>query len=251
MYIDIYVQAINNTPTMTNTANYQIEAMELGPMENFVYLLIDSATNTAAVVDPAWNVPAIHQRAKDLNITITDILLTHSHHDHINGIDELLTHYDAKIHILKDEEKFWGAELVKPQIHHGGDEIMLGDTRIQVLHTPGHTPGSTCYRIADDLITGDTLFVYGCGRCDLHGGNPEQMHTTLNRFREELPDSIVIHPGHNYAVQKTSTLKEELEGNPFMHFTEVDKFIRFRMKIHDQVRASPYSAVKKEELGVL
>lgn len=228
-----------------NSAKYSIEAMELGPMENFIYLLVDEPTKTAAVVDPAWDVPAIIDRAKQLGVTITDILLTHSHHDHINGLDQLLSQYDAQVHLLKSEAAFWGADLVKPSIHHGGDHIKLGNTEIEVLHTPGHTPGSACYRVGDDLITGDTLFVFGCGRCDLHGGNPEQMHTTLKRIRDDLPASIVIHPGHHYAVQKTSTLSEELEGNPFMHFTEVDQFVRYRMKIHDQVRNSPYSAVKK------
>lgn len=227
---------------------YKIEAMELGPMENFVYLLIDEASKTAAVVDPAWDVSAIVNRAKQLGITITDILLTHSHHDHINGIDELLIHYDANIHLLKNEATFWGADLAKPSIHHGGDRIKLGNTEIEVLHTPGHTPGSTCYRVGDDLITGDTLFVFGCGRCDLHGGDPEQMHTTLKRIRDKLPESIVIHPGHNYSVQKTSTLGEEVEGNPFMHFTEVDQFVRYRMKVHDQIRNSPYSAQNEKKL---
>ena len=78
---------------MPNTLpQYKIEAMELGPMENFVYLLIDEKSKTAAVVDPAWNVSAILDRAKQLGVTVTDILLTHSHHDHINGVDELLIH---------------------------------------------------------------------------------------------------------------------------------------------------------------
>ncbi len=230
---------------------YSIEALELGPMENFIYLLIDNNSKTAAVVDPAWNVPAIITRVKQLGITITDILLTHSHHDHINGIDELLTCTDAQIHLLKSEASFWGAELAKPSIHYGGDKINIGDTEIEIMHTPGHTPGSACYRIGDDLITGDTLFVFGCGRCDLHGGNPEQMHTTLKRFRDELPDSIVIHPGHHYAAQKTSTFGEEIKGNPFMHFTEVDQFVRYRMKVHDKIRNSPYSAISKEEIQSL
>lgn len=234
-----------------NPGKYSIEAMELGPMENFIYLLIDESSKTAAVVDPAWDVPAIMNQAKRLDVSITDILLTHSHHDHINGIDKLLSHCDAQIHLLKTEASFWGSELVKPSLHHGGDRIKLGSTEIEILHTPGHTPGSACYRVGDDLISGDTLFVFGCGRCDLHGGDPEQMHTTLKRFRDELPASIVIHPGHHYAVKKTSTFGEELQGNPFMHFTEIDQFVRYRMKIHDRVRHSPYAAVRKEELESL
>ena len=230
------------------TTNHSIHALELGPMENFVYLLVDENTKTAAVVDPAWDVDKIIAKAKDLNVKITDALLTHSHHDHINGLDELLNHYDAQIHILKSEADFWGENLNKPQIHHGGDVIKLGKTEIEVMHTPGHTPGSACYRAGSDLITGDTLFVFGCGRCDLHGGNPEQMYSTLKRFKSDLPTDIVIHPGHNYAVQKSSTLKEEIEGNPFMHFTEIDQFVRYRMKIHDQIRNSPYAAQKEKDL---
>ncbi len=233
-----------------NKQHYSIEAMELGPMENFVYLIVDEKTKKAAVVDPAWDVPAIVSRAKQLDVKITDILLTHSHHDHINGIEGVLNHFDATVNLLKAEAEFWNQKLTKPSLHHGGDKIVLGETEINIMHTPGHTPGSTCYRIQNDLLTGDTLFVFGCGRCDLHGGDPEQMHTTLKKFRDELPDSIVIHPGHHYAVQKTSTLAEEFEGNPFMHFTEVDQFVRYRMKIHDQVRNSPYSAVSKKELKI-
>ncbi len=176
------------------------------------------------------------------------MLIRLSQNDHINGLDRLLNHYDAQIHILKSEADFWGENLNKPQIHHGGDVIKLGKTEIEVMHTPGHTPGSACYRAGSDLITGDTLFVFGCGRCDLHGGNPEQMYSTLKRFKSDLPTDIVIHPGHNYAVQKSSTLKEEIEGNPFMHFTEIDQFVRYRMKIHDQIRNSPYAAQKEKDL---
>lgn len=232
---------------MSNSiTGYSIDALQLGPMKNFIYLLVDHSTRSAAVVDPAWDVPAILSRAKQLDVTITDILLTHSHHDHINGVEQLLTQYDAAVHLLKSEAVFWGAELIQPSLHHGGDCINIGKTEVEVLHTPGHTPGSACFRVGHDLITGDTLFVFGCGRCDLHGGDPEQMYTTLKRIRDELPDAIVIHPGHDYAEQTTSTLAEELEGNPFMHFTEVDQFVRYRMKIHDSVRNSPYTAVTKE-----
>ena len=232
----------------TKTSSHSIHALELGPMENFVYLLVDEDTKSAAVVDPAWEVDKIVEEAKKLNVTITDVLLTHSHHDHINGLGGLLNHYDAQTHILKSEADFWGENLSKPQLHHGGDAIKLGNTEIEVMHTPGHTPGSACYRAGNDLITGDTLFVFGCGRCDLQGGDPEQMYTTLKRFKSDLPTDIVIHPGHNYAVQKSSTLKEEIEGNPFMHFTEVDQFVRYRMKVHDQIRNSPYDAQDENDL---
>ena len=80
---------------------HSIHALELGPLENFIYLLVDEDSKTAAVVDPAWDVNAIVNHAKNLNVQITDVLLTHSHNDHINGVDELLDHYDAQVHLIK------------------------------------------------------------------------------------------------------------------------------------------------------
>lgn len=228
--------------------NYTIHSMELGPMENFIYLIHDHASNTAAIVDPAWEVNEMLDFADARDITITDILLTHSHHDHINGLQQTLEHSDAKIHLLKPEAKFWGANLSKPELHHGADQIKVGDSQINILHTPGHTPGSACYHIGNDLIAGDTLFVFGCGRCDLAGGDPEQMFQTLKKMKTELPASTIIHPGHNYAPQApTSSWQTQCQGNPFLHFDEADDFVKYRMHIHDKIRDTPYEAVSKED----
>lgn len=232
---------------MTSGDTFSIHALELGPMENFVYLIHDHATDRAAVVDPAWEVPEVLALAQRRGVTITDILLTHSHHDHINGIEAVLETFDAQLHLLKDEARFWGNYLDLPTLHHGGDRIELGETAIQVLHTPGHTPGSACYHIGDSLITGDTLFVFGCGRCDLRGGDPEQMYVTLKDMAEQLPSSTRIHPGHNYAEKGTSTLEEQVAGNPFMHFDTREQFIQYRMHYHDRHRDSPYGPVRKGE----
>ena len=230
---------------MSQSAPFAIHARELGPMENFVYLIEDKASGRAAVVDPAWDVPEILALARQHGVRITDILLTHSHHDHINGIEDVLRAYDAQLHLLKAEARFWGSYLDLPTLHHGGDIITLGETEIEVLHTPGHTPGSACYRVADRLITGDTLFVFGCGRCDLRGGDPEQMFSTLRDMRQRLADSTIILPGHNYAVKPTSTLGEQKDGNPFLHFEDPGRFVRYRMQYHDKHREAPYGPVCK------
>jgi hydroxyacylglutathione hydrolase len=230
-----------------NNLPYEIEAMELGPMENFIYLITDKKTGRTAVVDPAWDVPAILKRATEKGITITDILLTHSHHDHINGVEQILASYDAQLHLSKPEAQFWGKHLDLPTLHHGGDIIRLGDTEITMLLTPGHTPGSACYHLGNDLITGDTMFVFGCGRCDLSGGDPEMMFDTLSRLGKQMPQSTVIHPGHNYSVKTTSTMQEELDGNPFMHFHDKAGFVDYRMHIHDKVRHEPYQAVPRDK----
>jgi len=232
---------------------YSVYSKELGPMENFVYLIHDHASNTAAIVDPAWEVEEVLKYADSKGIQITDILLTHSHHDHINGLQQTLEHSDAKIHLLKPEAKFWGqaqnqATNSKPVLHHGGDVLNLGDSQINILHTPGHTPGSACYHIGDDLIAGDTLFVFGCGRCDLAGGDPEEMFQTLKKMKSELPSATVLHPGHNYAPQSpTSTMESQCQGNPFLHFDKSADFVKYRMHVHDKIRDTPYSAVSKEE----
>lgn len=233
---------------MADTNTYTIHALELGPMENFVYLLHDHSSDTAAIVDPAWEVEEVIALANSKGIRITDILLTHSHHDHVNGIEKVLDHTDAQIHLLKAEAQFWGKALVKPRLYHGGDRIQLGKTKIEILHTPGHTPGSACFHLGNDLIAGDTLFVFGCGRCDLKGGDPEQMFTTLKRIKSELPGSTVLHPGHNYSpAHPTSTMDAQCDGNPFLHFDAVDDFVEYRMHVHDRIRHTPYEAVSKAE----
>ena len=228
----------------TTTSGYTIHTLELGPMENFVYLIHDHASGRGAVVDPAWEVDEVLELAKTHGITITDILLTHSHHDHINGIEAVLDASDAQLHLLKEEAKFWGAELTRPTLHHGGDVLELGETSITILHTPGHTPGSACYTVDKDLITGDTLFVFGCGRCDLRGGDPEQMFHTLKRLAHTLPDDTVIRPGHHYSVDAASTLREQRAGNPFLHFHKPDDFVFYRMHYHDRHRDAPYGPVQ-------
>ncbi|MEK6749178.1 MAG: MBL fold metallo-hydrolase [Pseudomonadota bacterium] len=222
---------------------FEVVTLELGPMENFIYLVIDNATRRAAVVDPAWETDAIIAVAQAHHATISDILLTHSHHDHINGIDNIRARYDAELHLLKPEAEFWGATPHTPALHHGGDVIHIGETHIRVLHTPGHTPGSACYHVGNQLIAGDTVFVWGCGRCDFKGGDPEQMFGTLKRIANELPGDTVILPGHNYSDRVTATVREQIEGNPFFCFETPADFVRYRMLEHDKLRHSPYSAI--------
>lgn len=234
-----------STSTTNSESPFSIEALELGPMENFIYLITDNKTQRTAVVDPAWGAKQILERANQLGVSITDILLTHSHHDHINAIEDVLQKHDAQLHLLKEEAQFWGRHLDLPSLHHGGDTIQLGETEITILHTPGHTPGSACYHVGNNLIAGDTMFVFGCGRCDLSGGDAEIMYHTLRRLGNDLPTSTIIHPGHNYADRTTSTMQEQLDGNPFMHFDNKDEFIEYRMHIHDRTREEPYQPVLK------
>jgi len=232
-------------------SSFRIHTLELGPMENFIYFIEDIKTQRTAVVDPAWDVGKILAYSQQNSLNITDILLTHSHSDHINGVSGVLDEHDVQVHLLKPELQLWRAfdgSIPKScqQIHHGGDNISIGESVINVLHTPGHTPGSACYHVGNELIAGDTLFVFGCGRCDLAGGDPEQMFHTLKKIQADLPAGTIIRPGHNYAEKSTSTLQEQVDGNPFFHFDDAAKFTRYRMHEHDKVRDEPYGPIKKK-----
>ena len=223
--------------------SYTIKTFDVGPMSNLIYVIADKKTKECALIDPAWDMTGVYEYIKNNNLTLKKILLTHSHHDHVNAVDEILASFDTEIHINKKEKNFWKKDYDNFVINYGGDVIKLGETEIKSLHTPGHTPGSTCYHVGNDLIAGDTLFVFGCGRCDLHGGNPEEMYVTLKDIKTSLDHKTIILPGHNYSIKKTSTLKEELEGNPFMNFNELGKFVNYRMVVHDKIRHSPYGPV--------
>lgn len=191
---------------MHNLDNATIHTLELGPMENLIYVIHDHATNHGAVIDPGWEAQEILATARNWGITLTDIILTHRHFDHVGAIAELIPQTKARLHLMKSEVDF---EEQYPEItnldqyaqqsdlHYDGEKIHIGQTQIAILHTPGHTPGSCCYLVAGHLFTGDTLFVMGCGRCDLPGGDFRAIRRSLHRLAQ-LPKTTVIHPGHNY-----------------------------------------------------
>jgi len=224
---------------------FKIKTFEVGPMQNLIYLVWDIETNKTAIIDPAWDLTKVHSFIKDNSLILEKILLTHSHHDHVNAIDKILINHDVQIHINKKEKLFWGKIYDNFFTNDGDDLINLGKTQIRSMHTPGHTPGSACYLIGSNLIAGDTLFVFGCGRCDLHGGSPEEMYNTLKNLKSHLNEETLILPGHNYSTKKTSTLREQIEGNPFFHFNDLKKFINYRMDIHDKTRETPYAFHEK------
>ena len=202
--------------------------MELGPMENFVYLLGDSQTREALVVDPAWDVGAILKAAGKDGYRITGALITHTHFDHVNGLEELLKKTDGTVYIHKNEAEFLKGMKQNVKKMTGGDKISIGSVEITLLHTPGHTPGSQCFLADGNLISGDTLFINACGRCDLPGGSASAMHESLSRLAK-LDDATVLYPGHNYADLPTSTIGREKTENPYMRKMNLEGFLQFRM----------------------
>ncbi len=229
---------------------YEVHTLDLGPMNNLVYLIEDIKTKKCAVVDPAWDVPAILQEAEKNDLNINQILLTHAHHDHINGIEALLEEKECHVHLMQAEHEFWHLDFKPSKLHLGGDIIHVGDTTIKALHTPGHSVGSACYEFGNELITGDTLFVYGCGHCKLAGADPEVLYATLKNMKEKLDPKRVILPGHHYADEKSCTMNQQIEGNPFLHFDTQSAFINYREHVHDDTRTYPYQPTTKQQMRV-
>jgi len=208
-----------------------VHQFELGPWENFIYFVGDKTTRTCAVVDPAWDVDVILAEAEGLDVDIRHVLCTHSHFDHVNRVDALLEKKDIPVHMLGEEIAWSGFHCENLERHRPGDVLRIGEhLEITMVHTPGHTPGSTTYRIRDAIVTGDTLFVQGCGRCDFVGGDPRVMYETLKRLTDSVPRDTRMYPGHNYGPVTGSTLDEELRENPYLQHRTVRDFVAHRME---------------------
>jgi hydroxyacylglutathione hydrolase len=209
--------------------------IEMGPMQNFVYLIGSAEARKVAVVDAAWEIDKILRLAAEDDMEITHAFVTHTHPDHvggrfagveIEGITELLSRCKAKVVVHKVEAEFLKAlspsDLIKTE---SGDKIDVGGLEIQLLHTPGHTPGSQCFLVENRIISGDTLFIGSCGRVDLPGSDPEQMYYSLTQKLKALPDDTILFPGHNYSDKPTSTIGEQKQSNPYFQFQSLKQFL--------------------------
>ena len=209
-----------------STRPLYLKQLELGPMQNFVYLIGDPSTREAAVVDPGWEVPTILKAVAADGYRLTRAIITHAHFDHVMGLGELLKAVDVPVYIHKAEAS---ALEIAPSNIKGvdhGEVIEVGAVPVTLIHTPGHTPGSQCLLVNDQLLSGDTLFIRACGRCDLPGGDPNALYHSLTDTLKKLDDRTVVYPGHNYADVPTSTIGEEKRANPFMRLATVEEFLR-------------------------
>ena len=226
---------------MTPTADDKLimEQIQIGPMQNFTYVVGDSATREVVIVDPAWDIDSLLERLDERDYTLRGALVTHYHPDHIGGsfasrniegLPELMAKRPAKAYAHKEEaegvKKVTGlsdSDLVSVE---SGDTMKVGDIEIEFLHTPGHTPGSQCFRIRNTLVSGDTLFINGCGRVDLPGSNTEDMYHSLQKLKG-LPDETLLLPGHNYSHVPNATLGETKKMNTYLAVKDLNTWRMF------------------------
>jgi glyoxylase-like metal-dependent hydrolase (beta-lactamase superfamily II) len=201
----------------------EVVQIEVGLLQNFCEILYCPDTREAAVVDPAWEVDRLLREVERLKLRVTTALITHTHNDHIEGVDELVRQTGAAVVVHPreaDRVRAAGRKLVDAV---DGQDLAIGRRGVRALETPGHTVGGTCYLADGYVITGDVLFVGGCGRTDFAGGDAAQMWNSLQRLAR-LPEETRVYPGHNYGDTETSTIAHELRENRFLRCASLDEF---------------------------
>ncbi len=195
-------------------------------MVNFVYLIGDRETREAVIVDPAYDPAGILDILEADGMSCVGMLGTHYHADHVggsmmglqvSGAAELLGQTSVPLHIQADEADFvkqvTGLGDADLTLHDGSDSIEVGAITIDLLHTPGHTPGSQSFLVDNRLVAGDTLFLQGCGRTDLPGGDPAKLYESLTKVLSKVPDDAVLFPGHQYSPESSATMGETRAQN--------------------------------------
>ena len=208
-------------------------------MVNFAYAVGDRETGEAVLVDPAYRPGELVDLVEADGLRVVGAIATHYHADHVGGnlggqveipgIVELLERVDVPIHVQSSE-----AEWVRTRTgvgedalveHEPGDLVTVGQFDVTLIHTPGHTPGSQCLLVEGRLISGDTLFLDGCGRTDLPGSDPEEMYRTLTSRLSAIDDDTVLYPGHLYAVEPSAPMGDVRRHNRVLVPASADQWL--------------------------
>jgi hydroxyacylglutathione hydrolase len=205
----------------------EVVQIEVGLLQNFCEILFCPETREAAIVDPAWEVDRLLREVEARGLRVTTALITHTHNDHIEGVGALVQKTGAAVAVSPREADRVrrDARTVVDAVE--GLDIQIGRRGVRVLDTPGHTVGGTCFLADGYIVTGDLLFVGGCGRTDFAGGDTATMWRSLQRVAG-LPEETRVYPGHDYGATPISTLGHELRTNPYLRCQTYEEFRALR-----------------------
>jgi glyoxylase-like metal-dependent hydrolase (beta-lactamase superfamily II) len=205
-------------------------------MRNFAYLIGDRQTGDCLVVDPAYAAGDLLDALEADGMQLSGVLVTHHHPDHVGGsmmgfelkgLAELLERVSVPVHVNSQEALFvsrvTGISMGDLTQHEHGDKVSAGDIEIELLHTPGHTPGSQCFLLDGRLVAGDTLFLEGCGRTDFPGGDSDEMFRSLQKLARLSGDPTVF-PGHWYSIESSASLSEVKRSNYVYRVADLDQW---------------------------
>ncbi|MDD5657974.1 MAG: MBL fold metallo-hydrolase [Elusimicrobia bacterium] len=198
-----------------------IKQLAVGPMRNFAYLAGAGKGKGCVIVDPGWEAAAILSAAAEDGRSVEAVFLTHGHFDHVGALKDILAGVSAPVYVHPAD----GRGLPGARPLEDGARLDCAGLEFEVLHTPGHTPGSVCLLAAGQLFTGDTLFLDCCGRTDLPGSDARAMHRSLRRLAV-LPPQTVVWPGHDYGQRPSASLAQVIEMNPFLAAGSLAQFQR-------------------------
>ncbi|MEC4847794.1 MAG: hydroxyacylglutathione hydrolase family protein [Nitrosarchaeum sp.] len=197
----------------------KVHQIQVGNMQNFTYVVEDEETDQAIVIDPSWDLEQIEQIIQRNNLKIKYIVNTHHHFDHTLGNEGIVKLTNAKI--IQHEK----SELKHDIAVKDGDVIEFGNSKLTVLHTPGHSKDSMCLIGDGNFFSGDTLFVGNCGRIDLPGGSAKELYHSLFDVLYSLNDDLILYCGHNYGNSLTSTIGKEKLTNFVMQKRTEQEFL--------------------------
>ena len=198
----------------------KVHQILVGTMQNFTYVVEDEETGNAILIDPSWDLTKIDVVIKRNDLKIVYIVNTHHHFDHILG--NLAMAESTSAPIIQHMDSGLNPNITVKD----GDYIEFGNSRLKVFHTPGHSKDSMCLVGDGKIFTGDTLFVGTCGRVDLPGGSAKELYHSLYDTLYNLEDELVLYPGHDYGISKTSTIGNEKTTNPVMQIGNEIEFVR-------------------------
>lgn len=196
-----------------------VHQIQVGNMQNFSYIVEDEDTSESIIIDPSWDLIELEMIIKKNNLKIKYIVNTHHHFDHTIGNEAMAESTNAPI--IQHEN----SELKHDITVKDGDVIEFGNSKLKVIHTPGHSKDSICLIGDGKIFSGDTLFVGNCGRIDLPGGSAKELYHSLFDILYSLDDNLVLYSGHNYGHSETSTIGQEKMTNMVMQKRTEQQFL--------------------------